>query len=945
MQKPRLTICLPIYNAEKYLKIALDSIISQDFKDFQVFIFDNCSEDSTPEICKEYTEKDNRFNYIKNEVNVGAIKNFNNAVAYADTEFFVWLAHDDSWEPTFLSKCIEKLDNNKDSVLCCTGTNYIDINGNIIPEMQALDRGEGIETLGLDYQQRISALWSKSCWEVIYGVYRTDFIKNTNLLSYSYGPDVCFLTGLLVTDNIICVKERLFNYRFVIKSMDQYQSCFFSNNKYVEKPMTENYSSLFQYIFNLKISNTLKLEVSDYLLKIILAGNDKFKIFSENKDVQESEILKAILLTPALEENLKKEFLSLNSNSDKRETIENNILNDEISQIKLFLKEGNYKTALLMLKGIESEYKLTKELVFIKSLLEFKLNRFKESLLLLETLLVNEESNNNSQISENFYEHILLNNKALTLLKNYNYIDSFKIFKDLSLESSNKQILDNCIKIFSYLEDYDSIQEIKNIDIDKKASLSKDLIKSIISKNNYSIKNKPLVSVILINNEKNNLLFDQLRDIALQSIHNYIEIFIVSEINKPLSKKVEATEIFYDKSKNENIIHAINKSIKKSNGIYITLVHENERYINNYFEEITNFFNSNDSMLAICYSNIYSTQEHTLDKVNSFSEWNRDMALSSVYLKFKIPFIWKSSIHNLYGYLDENIEDVSLLEFVLRVSQTHNVLNSKIYSGYLELEPNNSDTFTKEYLSVSQKYIDSANKKILHLEKELPIFDIIESLDIEKTKVNNTYPPFYVVTNQSKSIKNNNKYLILNQTIHTENISINDIMSINRIYDQIWVTNEEIKEEYIDAGINKNKIEVIPINEYDEDKLTILIKENILKLTNKEICRLNIEEKKSNLIEKGFEYFKNKEYSLAEEKFYELAINHRNPDYFYNLGVCQYYQSKYDDAIDSLSTSLELGLISSDLFNFIALSLEKTGDNETAKRFYLKAKELSSNNR
>ncbi|WP_353813055.1 MULTISPECIES: glycosyltransferase [unclassified Moorena] len=56
--QPRLSIGLPVYNGEEFLREALDSILAQTFEDFELIISDNCSTDATEEICREYQAKD-----------------------------------------------------------------------------------------------------------------------------------------------------------------------------------------------------------------------------------------------------------------------------------------------------------------------------------------------------------------------------------------------------------------------------------------------------------------------------------------------------------------------------------------------------------------------------------------------------------------------------------------------------------------------------------------------------------------------------------------------------------------------------------------------------------------------------------------------------------------------------------------------------------------------
>ena len=83
---PRVSVGLPVYNAEKYLRYSIDSILSQSFSDFELVISDNASDDSTESICREYAAGDPRIRYIREETNRGAIWNFNRVFQQARQE-------------------------------------------------------------------------------------------------------------------------------------------------------------------------------------------------------------------------------------------------------------------------------------------------------------------------------------------------------------------------------------------------------------------------------------------------------------------------------------------------------------------------------------------------------------------------------------------------------------------------------------------------------------------------------------------------------------------------------------------------------------------------------------------------------------------------------------------------------------------------------------------
>jgi glycosyltransferase involved in cell wall biosynthesis len=99
---PLVSIGMPIYNGEKYIKDALDSLLNQTFTNFELIISDNFSTDSTSTICKEYASKDHRIQYFRQDKNIGPSKNFSFVLQKASGNFFMWASHDDTRDKDWL---------------------------------------------------------------------------------------------------------------------------------------------------------------------------------------------------------------------------------------------------------------------------------------------------------------------------------------------------------------------------------------------------------------------------------------------------------------------------------------------------------------------------------------------------------------------------------------------------------------------------------------------------------------------------------------------------------------------------------------------------------------------------------------------------------------------------------------------------------------------------
>jgi len=105
---PRVSICIPVYNTERFVLDAVTTALAQTFADLEVVVVDNASTDATPEILARIT--DPRVRVVRNEQNIGAQRNFNRAVSLARGEYLKVLCADDVLYPTCLEEQVAVLD-------------------------------------------------------------------------------------------------------------------------------------------------------------------------------------------------------------------------------------------------------------------------------------------------------------------------------------------------------------------------------------------------------------------------------------------------------------------------------------------------------------------------------------------------------------------------------------------------------------------------------------------------------------------------------------------------------------------------------------------------------------------------------------------------------------------------------------------------------------------
>ena len=115
---PLVSIGLPVYNGERFLAQALDSLLGQTLQDFELIISDNASTDRTADICLDYASRDARIRYVRQPSNIGGPRNWNFVALEARGRYFKWAAADDFCDPRMLEKCVAVLNADPGVVLC-----------------------------------------------------------------------------------------------------------------------------------------------------------------------------------------------------------------------------------------------------------------------------------------------------------------------------------------------------------------------------------------------------------------------------------------------------------------------------------------------------------------------------------------------------------------------------------------------------------------------------------------------------------------------------------------------------------------------------------------------------------------------------------------------------------------------------------------------------------
>ena len=129
IDKPLISIIMPAYNSEKYIKQSIESVIAQTYENWELIVVNDASTDQTIGVINKLAEKDKRIKVISNIENLGVSKTRNKAITIAQSDWIAFLDSDDLWDEGKLEKQIALIREYKNVALFYTGTAYVNMQG------------------------------------------------------------------------------------------------------------------------------------------------------------------------------------------------------------------------------------------------------------------------------------------------------------------------------------------------------------------------------------------------------------------------------------------------------------------------------------------------------------------------------------------------------------------------------------------------------------------------------------------------------------------------------------------------------------------------------------------------------------------------------------------------------------------------------------------------
>lgn len=196
-----ISIVLPIYNGEKYMRQSIDSVIAQTYPNWELLIVDDGSTDRTADIAREYEAKDSRIRYYKNPQNMRLPRTLNRGFTLAKGDYLTWTSDDNYFYPRALETMLHAL-KDQDREFTFASCDVIDADDRIVECIMVSERSRkmivGSNPVGACF------LYSRKAYEAV-GEYNPEL---TLVEDFDYWQRLC------MKYEPVCIPEKLYAYRW-----------------------------------------------------------------------------------------------------------------------------------------------------------------------------------------------------------------------------------------------------------------------------------------------------------------------------------------------------------------------------------------------------------------------------------------------------------------------------------------------------------------------------------------------------------------------------------------------------------------------------------------------------------------------------------------------------------------------------------------------------------
>ncbi len=229
---PPITIGMPVYNGIEFIDQALAALVEQSYPNFTLLISDNASTDGTWELLQAWAARDDRIVLHRQETNIGATRNFRYVLDLAQTDYFMWHAHDDWLAPNCVEEMVRVITSEPGCTLACGSIKKFRADGSLRSHVPAprMNDGESRFDRMVTILRRVEAAW-------IYGLFRTEDLRQAQALREEFGyvwkSERLALLPFILNDRIRGTDRAVFNRRKLKQTQMYYPKTLIKQLRYV----------------------------------------------------------------------------------------------------------------------------------------------------------------------------------------------------------------------------------------------------------------------------------------------------------------------------------------------------------------------------------------------------------------------------------------------------------------------------------------------------------------------------------------------------------------------------------------------------------------------------------------------------------------------------------------------------------------------------------------
>jgi len=213
--QPLVSVGMPVRNAAKTLAMAIESVVNQTYKNLEIIISDNNSDDETAEICKRYAAQDPRIRYFRQDKNITIVRNFRFVFEKCHGKYFMWAAHDDLRTENYVEVLLEGFRKEPSASLVFSDVaifhNYSNYKNSVSMEYK-------FESTGLSFVQKFRRCVS-GCLH-IYSLIKSEFLSDYSWYDVDIGPDALLLSALVCRGSFVYSRGAIFYYWRTMQGKD-----------------------------------------------------------------------------------------------------------------------------------------------------------------------------------------------------------------------------------------------------------------------------------------------------------------------------------------------------------------------------------------------------------------------------------------------------------------------------------------------------------------------------------------------------------------------------------------------------------------------------------------------------------------------------------------------------------------------------------------------------